>query len=193
MPFARDDCFVEAEPARFLNLYIYIYPSHTPSILFCVSPRLSRTRDLSPSFFHNSLLVQPTITVVCEEARRPMDGRTDGQWTSGKLEGGPRSIFRLDLLPPPTRSPSHEPLIALFAPIFFFFLFFSLFFFFSSGRKSIIRECKRRDAFRNDVVLSPHRIDNLPSRYRLSLAGNRSDFWHRWFKRVLHEIYETRG
>lgn len=37
---------------------------------------------------------------------------------SGKLEGGPRSIFPLDLLPSP-RLPSHEPLIALFALILF--------------------------------------------------------------------------
>lgn len=136
-----------------LPIYIYIYPSHTRSILFCVSPRLSRTRDpsFSPSFFHNFLLVQRTITVVCLERRkrvesRPVDGQTVNVWKIGR-----RTSFDF-----PTRSAS--PCFSFALPrtvnssicAYFFFLLP----FFDPGRKSIIRECKRRDK-RFEKELSP--------------------------------------
>lgn len=137
-----------------IYIYIYIYPSHTRSILFCVSPRLSRTRDpsFSPSFFHNFLLVQRTITVVCLERRKrveswPVNGQTVNVWKIGR-----RTSFDF-----PTRSAS--PCFSFALPrtvnssicAYFFFLLLP---FFDPGRKSIIRECKRRDK-RFEKELSP--------------------------------------
>lgn len=148
---------------------MYIYLSFSHAILFYVSPRLSRTRDpsFSPSFFHNFLLVQRTITVVCalgkEGGSERVDGQTVNVWKIGRrtFDFPTRSASS-----PPSRLPSHEPLIALFAPIFFLLLLlFSI-----RGRKKIDypgMQKKRQAirggviAFRNDVVLSPHRIDKL--------------------------------
>lgn len=69
---------------------MYIYLSFSHAILFYVSPRLSRTRDpsFSPSFFHNFLLVQRTITVVCalgkEGGSERVDGQTVNVWKIGR-------------------------------------------------------------------------------------------------------------
>lgn len=162
-----------------LSFYMYIYLSFSHAILFYVSPRLSRTRDpsFSPSFFHNFLLVQRTITVVCalgkEGGSERVDGQTVNVWKIG------RRTFDF-----PTRSASPSFSFALprtvnssICAYFFFFFFFS--FRSAGGRKSIIRECKRRDK-RFEEELSPfetmlfyRRIGSISfSRYRLSLAGN---------------------
>ena len=127
-----------------------------------------------------------------EEARQPMDGRTDGQWTSGKLEGGPRSIFRLDLLPPPTRSPSHEPLIALFAPIFFFLpLLFSLFFFFRAGENRLSGNAKEETPFETmlfyrrtgSITLRPDIVYPWPAIDRIFGIVGLNEFFTRFMRR----------